>query len=79
MMNYTQGSTITEKANHTYNAKDKNRVKHVKIVKMNDQLNTNQANYGQKLMLVRLILHGQAHTNLDNGNEIDSEVQQHRN
>jgi hypothetical protein len=36
MMNYTQGSTITEKANHTYNAKDKNRVKHVKIVKMND-------------------------------------------
>jgi hypothetical protein len=35
-MNYTQGSTIIEKANHTYNAKDKNRVKHVEIVKVND-------------------------------------------
>ncbi len=24
MMNYTQGSTIIEKANHTYNPKDRN-------------------------------------------------------
>ncbi len=78
MMNYTQGSTIIKKANHIDNAKDRNRAKHVETIKVSDQFDTKQANHRQKLELVRLIFHEQAHTNLDNGNEIDSEIQRHR-
>ncbi len=39
-MSYTQGSTIIENANHTYNANDKNKAKHIETNKVNDYLYT---------------------------------------
>ncbi len=73
-MSYTQGSIIIENANHTYNANDKNKAKHIETNKVNDYLYTKYVNHKQKLSLVRLIFQRQVHTNLDNGNEIESEV-----
>ncbi len=36
MKTYTQKSTFTKKVNHTYNANDKNRAKHIETNRMND-------------------------------------------
>ncbi len=75
MMSFTQGNTLTKKANQTYNANDKNKVKHIETNRVNDQVYTEQAIHRQKIFLIRLILQGQAHIYMDNGNEIKFEVQ----
>ncbi len=54
----TQESTIIEKANHTYNANDKTKAKHVETNGVYDQLDIEQGNHRQKITLVKLILLG---------------------
>ncbi len=75
MMSYTQKNTFTKKANHTYNANDRNRAKHIETNRVDDQVYIEQVNHKHKLSLVMLILQGQAHIDMNNGNEIEFEVQ----
>ncbi len=40
MMSYTQESKFTENTNHTYNANDRDRAKHIETNRVDDQVYT---------------------------------------